>query len=188
MSVPGETIQHASLGMRCTWIETPSSSGGRVVAGEMFVPALCPMPPAHVHPSQEERLRVLAGAATVTIAGTVHRLEAGDEAVVPVGVSHTFVPADDEDLTLVTTLSPALDWDRFCTLAWAVPSDTRGRPDFLRMALVMNQFPGHLYMAGPPVSLQKAVIKMAAALARLTGRSLPPGSQQTDQATFRARP
>jgi mannose-6-phosphate isomerase-like protein (cupin superfamily) len=176
MSAPGETIEHVNLGMRCTWIETSASSAGRVVVGEMFVPSGCPMPPAHVHPHQEERLRVVAGAAIVTIAGRQRRMEASDEAVIPAGVAHTFVPAGDADLTLVASASPALGWDRFCALAWTVPCDARGRPDFLRMALVMNRFPGHLYLAGPPVSLQKAVFKVAAAVARLTGRSLPPGA------------
>jgi hypothetical protein len=46
------------------------------------------------------------------------------------------------------------------------------------MAVVMNRFPGRLYMAGPPVSLQKAVIKIAATVARLTGRSLKPGAEE----------
>lgn len=173
MSEPGDVIEHVSLGMRCTWLETAASSDGRICSGRMFLPAGCPTPPPHVHPRQEERLGVVAGAAVVSLGAEERVLGAGQDIVIGVGTPHTFRPLDG-DLTIIASLSPALDWDEFCRLAWQVPSNPKGRPDFFRMASVLHRYPGLLYMAGPPIVLQRALIAAAARVAQLTGRSVNP--------------
>jgi quercetin dioxygenase-like cupin family protein len=59
----------------------------------------------HVH-SFEEALYVLAGELAIEIDGTVHRLVAGDFALMPVGVSHALANAGDIEVRFLSVNTP----------------------------------------------------------------------------------
>jgi hypothetical protein len=48
-------------------------------------------------------------------------------------------------------------------------SQKKGDPHFLLIALVLNTYPDHLYLAGPPVFLQKLLFALLAPLSRVRG-------------------
>jgi quercetin dioxygenase-like cupin family protein len=57
-------------------------------------------PPEHIHPEQEERFAVTAGAARFRVGGRVMVLGPGESASVPAGTPHTFTNAGDGELRM----------------------------------------------------------------------------------------
>jgi quercetin dioxygenase-like cupin family protein len=67
--------------------------------------------PAHVHPSQEERIEVVDGEVELRLGRRRRRLAAGDSVLVPAGTAHGFRALGDRPARLVNELRPALRTD-----------------------------------------------------------------------------
>ena len=61
----------------------------------------------HVHPALEERYEVLEGEITINLDGESRRLGAGERAVVPAGVRHSFENTGERTAHLVAEAEPA---------------------------------------------------------------------------------
>lgn len=57
-----------------------------------------PGPPEHIHPHDDEIIKVLAGRARITLDGDVHLVEAGSSMRLPAGVPHQIRGDGDEPL------------------------------------------------------------------------------------------
>ena len=110
-----------------------------------------------------------SGLARVRLGRELRTVAPGERLVIPAGTPHTFSNAGAGELQVRNELRPALQWDEFCVRAWRLPADDHGRPNPLQMALLLQRYPDHLYLAGMPLPLQRALISVAAALARLAG-------------------
>jgi mannose-6-phosphate isomerase-like protein (cupin superfamily) len=129
----------------------------------------------HVHPLAEERFIVSAGRIKVVIEGREQIVAAGESAVVPRGKPHYFVNAWDGDTEFTVEFRPAqqhlLFFANFARMT-AEHSEwfsAKGDPPFLLIAASLNNFRDHIYLARPPVWLQKALFAALAPFARLMG-------------------
>ena len=93
----------------------------------------------------------------------------------PRGKPHFFANAGDGAAELEIEFRPAQQQLRFfanfATLAahrteWF---SSKGDPKFLMIALALHTYRDHLYLAGPPIFLQKFIFAMVAPLAKLCG-------------------
>lgn len=69
MARPGETIENPVTRERVTWIETAHSTGGELLAAELYVRPAAAVGLAHRHVRQEERFAVRSGTAGFEVAG-----------------------------------------------------------------------------------------------------------------------
>jgi quercetin dioxygenase-like cupin family protein len=72
-------------------------------------------PPAHLHPVQDERFEVLAGAMRVRVAGQERELAAGEVLEIPRGTAHQMWNGSEEPGRMSWVTSPAgrtLEWLR----------------------------------------------------------------------------
>jgi quercetin dioxygenase-like cupin family protein len=89
-----------------------------------------PPAPAHLHPSQEERFTVLAGAVEVSINGEPRTLREGDELIVPAGTPHEFGGHATEAGTVRWEVRPALRTrEFFIGLFAALQAASDGSPE-----------------------------------------------------------
>lgn len=139
----------------------------------------------HVHPTAEETFIVRTGRIKVVIGGKAVIVEAGQSATVPPGAAHYFQNATMGRAELTVEFRPAQQWIRFFVnfgrLAETRPDwfSAKGDPHFLLIALVLNTYRDHLYLAGLPVFLQRLLFALLAPLARFRGYRLeltPPSS------------
>lgn len=171
MAYAGKTIE--SPDTRLVFEKTARDTGGKLLRFRQFVRADHAPIPAHVHGRQEERFVVLSGRMGVRSGGRELVLEAGEEAVVPPGVPHTFWNAspDGEVLHQLVELRPALDSERFFETVFGLQRDGKlveGRtPNPLVMASVVVGYEN--WLAGPPVILQRLLFPPLALLGRLLG-------------------
>ena len=107
----------------------------------------------------------------VVIEGKEQIVTAGQSAVVPRGKPHYFVNAWDGDTEFTVEFRPAqqhlLFFANFARMTAEHPEwfSAKGDPPFLLIAASLNTFRDHIYLAGPPVWLQKALFAALAPLA-----------------------
>jgi quercetin dioxygenase-like cupin family protein len=115
----------------------------------------------HVHPKAEEEFTVKTGRLNVSIDGLMHLLGPGETIIVPRGKAHLFSNAHQGDTQAVIRFTPAQNHLRFFfNFAMAAQTHPKwfgplGQPKLLGMALALHTFKDHLYLAGPPIWLQK---------------------------------
>ena len=171
MAYEGKTIE--SPDTRLVFEKTAKDTGGKLLRFRQFVRAGHAPVPAHIHGGQEERFVVLSGRMGVRSGGQERILEAGEEAVVPPGVPHTFWNASPKGEVLhhVVELRPALDSERFFETVFGLRRDGKlveGRPpNPLMMAPVIVRYES--WLAGPPVILQRLLFPPLVLLGRLLG-------------------
>jgi mannose-6-phosphate isomerase-like protein (cupin superfamily) len=129
----------------------------------------------HIHPGADEHFAVKSGRIKIVVEGREQIVESGETAVVPRGRPHFFANAGDGAAELEIEFRPAQQQLRFfanfATLAayrteWF---SSKGDPKFLMIALVLHTYRDHLYLAEPPIFLQKFIFAMLAPVARLCG-------------------
>ena len=130
---------------------------------------------AHTHPKADEEFTVRSGWLNVSINGVSHALGPSETITVPRGTVHFFVNAHEGDTALVIRFRPGQSHLRFF-YAFAAAAQThpewfgpKGEPKLLGMALALHTFKDHLYLAGPPIWLQKLLFAALAPIARLAG-------------------
>lgn len=64
-------------------------------------------PPLHVHDHEEEAFYVLSGRGVFVLGDERRELGVGDFVIVPRGTPHTLAPLGDEELRMLTIISPA---------------------------------------------------------------------------------
>ncbi len=69
------------------------------------------IPPLHIHHAEDETFVLLEGEITLYVGDTIHRLSAGDTALAPRGVPHTF-RVESETARWLVACAPA-GFDRF---------------------------------------------------------------------------
>lgn len=170
MARAGDVIEHPR-GERIVFRETSAGSDGALLQFEYFARPRLEGPPAHIHIAQEERFEVMSGTAGFRAAGRESILGAGAVAVVPAMTGHSFWNAGDDELHMTVELRPAANMEEFFETLFRLGregrSDARGRSGLLRDAQLAHEH--RLYLAGPPLLLQKPAVALLAAIARARG-------------------
>lgn len=134
---------------------------------------------SHIHPKSEEYFTVRAGSLKVVIDGKARLVGPGETVVVPRGRPHYFRNGHDGETLFTIRFEPGMKFLRFFlefgTALETHPEwyDEKGNSSLLLSALAFNEFPDQIYVAGPPIWLQKLIFAMLAPIARLKGYHLP---------------
>jgi quercetin dioxygenase-like cupin family protein len=158
---------------------TAADTNGEMLQVEVWATRGANVPP-HVHPSQEERFEVLAGAVTFWVDGERRPATAGDTVSAPPGSVHAFENKGDE-AHLMVEVRPALDLQEFLEaaagLSRARKITPRGIPKspraLLQLAVLARHFQPCTYLARPPLALQRALLWPLVQVARLLGYRAP---------------
>jgi quercetin dioxygenase-like cupin family protein len=131
--------------------------------------------PPHVHRRQEERFEVLGGRVRSNVDGVERSHGPGDVFVAPAGSVHTVWSDGDEDVELLVEFRPALRsedvLETLAALAIEGRTNAAGVPsDPLQLALLVHDFCDEIYLARPPLVVQRALFGPLAWLARRLGR------------------
>lgn len=175
----GESITCPPAGQEITFLETADQTNGEYVRVAISLTEGSTRAHAvkHVHPHQEETITVRSGRMSIDKNGERYILEPGESVTFEPGDAHAFWNGGMEELRIEVELRPALQTELFMRFAFGlsqVGKTTRsGIPlNPLRLGLLMDEFDGHLYLAGIPISLQQIGARILGPLARLAGYSL----------------
>jgi quercetin dioxygenase-like cupin family protein len=170
----GEEIYNPVLQDRIVYRKTAQDTDGELLRLDLFVSPRGGNP-LHVHPLQEEYFKAVSGTLGVQV-GEEHRwLGEGEEAVVPPGTPHRWWnDSDDEEAHVLAELRPALNSETFFETAYGLArdgkTDENGAYNLLQQAVTLTGINrGEIYLASPPVAVQKALLAALAPVGRLLG-------------------
>lgn len=160
------------MGMRVTCRESGASSDGEVFSFTLWMRGGATPPPMHVHPHQEERTAVVAGAVKSRNGDVVRVLTSGDTVTTLPGEPHTVGPAGDEGVEMVAELRPGLGYEQFVERSFALDQaghvNAKGRGNPLRMATAGAR-EAEFFLPRLPLVAQRALLAAMESVARRLG-------------------
>jgi mannose-6-phosphate isomerase-like protein (cupin superfamily) len=113
MAEVGDTVSNPAARMTLRFTQTAASTDGELLEMEATYEPSSNQPPAHFHPSQEERFEIRSGAIRVRIDGAERELAAGASLEVPRRTVHAMWNAGPEDAVVLWQTRPALRTEEF---------------------------------------------------------------------------
>jgi mannose-6-phosphate isomerase-like protein (cupin superfamily) len=177
MARPGETIENPLTGERITFLETAEDTDGELLRFEYAAPPHAEGPPEHIHPRQEERFEIVSGTLVARAGGRERTLGEGQSIAIAAGTPHTFRNPGGEEVRFLVEFRPALGIEPFFETAWGLVRDGRatalGVPkNPLQLAVLAAAYRDEVYLAGPPIPVQKALFAVGAGMLAPLGRLL----------------
>lgn len=169
----GVTFRNPTTGETIEVLEIDDEEDPEQLVGRLTVDPGGSGPPLHVHPRLDEWYEVESGKLTVHLEGDTRVLEAGDTAVVPRGAVHGFENRSDEPVTFLGGSRPGGHLIHILAtlsgLARDDKVDDRGRPGFLQAMVFAKAFRDDIYLASPPLAVQRVLWTVFSPIGRLMG-------------------
>ncbi len=173
MAKAGDVIENPLSGEKIFFDKTGAETNGEYISGRILLAPQGIGPPEHIHPIIQERFKVVSGELNALVNGKERTVSEGEELIVSPGTPHRWWNTTDEEVHIEYVVSPALPLDRFLesvfALAQAGKVNKKGVPSPLRMAPILQKYWNVLYLANPPLRVQKIVMGIIAVLAKLIG-------------------
>jgi quercetin dioxygenase-like cupin family protein len=171
MAQAGDTIENPVTGERIVFRQTSADTNGELLQFDLYLRARGFLPAKHVHARQEERPEVVSGSVRYRLQGEERALGAGEAVVLPPGIAHTLWNDAEEEAHLIMDVRPALEVETALETMFGLARDgktnDKGMPNTLHAALLAREY--ELFLAGPPVAMQRAGTAILAPIARLLG-------------------
>ena len=171
MANKGQSIENKITGEKITWLETAKESKGKVLRLDFSVRPKGALPVRHFHPRQDETFEMKRGTLKVEVNGQIHYLQPGERITIPQGAPHQWWNEGEEEANLLVTFTPALNTETFLEQFFGLCNSGKtsadGTPKFLQLMTMVNAY--ELYVAGPPLPIQKVMGVVIGTLARLSG-------------------
>lgn len=173
MPQPGDVISNPGMGARIVFEETPANNDGRLLRFRYFLGPHRTVAPAHVHPRQVERFEVVAGTLHGKVGGRELTAGPGHHHTNEPGTPHTWWNAGGEEAELLVEFRPGMRtdelFDRIFALSRAGKANRQGIPSPLQLAVLLDAYPDEFYPAALPLPVTRALVRIAAPVARLLG-------------------
>lgn len=182
MPLTGARLSHPVLGIDLVATEVDEDRGARLVIDYTIQPHRPRDEFRHVHRTWTERFEIQAGSAHYELGGRELAAEAGDRIDLPAGVPHLHPWNVGDDVLVmrqVATLDPpdpnalrdvAYGFATLYGLAGEGKSNAKGQPPFLQGAMTIRAFqPYGIFLAGPPVGVQRALFGLLSLVGRAAG-------------------
>jgi mannose-6-phosphate isomerase-like protein (cupin superfamily) len=178
MSKRGEVVEHPVTGERITFLETAEETNGEYALLGLRVKAHGFVAAPHVHPRLQETFEILKGTFTFLVDGEKREVNPGEGTTVPAGSPHAWWNSGEEEGVAVIEFRPALKAEEFFETFFGLAQDGKvspktGLPNVLWLAVILRSYRDFLYLAKPPLPVQRAIVTPLAAVARLLGHKLP---------------
>jgi len=169
----GDVIENPVTGERTTFVRTSRQTGGALAELDLELTPQAFLAAEHIHRSQEEKFRVIEGQVLLRCRG-VESISGPEETVtVPAGAPHAWAPHGGAGARVRITFTPGAGiedfFEEFFRLAREGRVDSKGMPSppvSARLGLAHD-----MYLAGPPVPLQRAAFRVLATTEKLLHRS-----------------
>jgi mannose-6-phosphate isomerase-like protein (cupin superfamily) len=169
----GEVLESPINGQRAVFRETAQDTGGELLRLDFFVASGGFLGNEHLHPKQEERIRVLSGTLRCRVGGSEWNVGPNEVAVVPPTVPHTLWNQSNEEAHALVEYRPALRMEILFETLFGLGQDGKtdegGSPNLLQGAVMLDEYKDEYRLARPPLPAQKMLLAVLAPLGRLLG-------------------
>jgi quercetin dioxygenase-like cupin family protein len=172
----GDEMVNEVTGLRTVFRKTAEDTGGELLQVDWIGEPGWTAGPKHVHRKQLERFTVVSGALGVHVDGAERAYGPGEVAEAPAGSVHTAWNAGKcgEKVHALVEFEPALrsevPLETLAGLARDGKVNGAGVPkNPFRLALLIRDYEDELYLASPPLLVQRAVFGPLALIGQLLG-------------------
>lgn len=172
MATKGQTISNNKTGEKITWLETAKETNGSRLVFDFEVSPKGKLPVVHFHPNQSETFVVKKGSFTIRVKGAIKTLNSGDTFTIDKGLPHQWWnESASVTAEMTVTFEPALNTEIFLEQFYGLGNNNKTKPDgtpaFLQIMAMTNEY--QIYIAGPPLQIQKIMGFILGGIARLVG-------------------
>jgi quercetin dioxygenase-like cupin family protein len=169
----GNVIENPITGERIEFLQTAEDTGGTLLQLMLTVKPGGFVAAPHIHPKQEERFMVKSGTIRLQVDEEEQLLSAGQEGRVPPGMTHVWWNGGADELKALVEFRPALRTQDTLSTIFALARDGKtnkmGVPNLLQIAVTVRKYGGNMYLAKPPIVVQKLLFASIAWIGRLLG-------------------
>ena len=174
MARAGDVLENPVTGLQTIFRKTAQDTEGELLQVDWIGKAGWKAGPKHVHPYQEERFTVLSGTLASYVDGAERVHGPGEVVTAPASSVHTVWNAGDGVVHALVEFRPALrsevPLETLARLARDGKTNKEGVPkNLLRAALLFHDYEDEIYLARPPLFVQRAIFGALAAVGRLLG-------------------
>lgn len=174
MATSGDVLEHPVTREKIVFRKTAADTGGELIEADFYMQPGAFVAAEHIHPRQEERFEVIAGALRGRVEGKALAAGPGTTVVVSPGVPHIWWNAGDTELHVRVEVRPALEFERFFETFFGLAqagkvSPKTGLPNPFQLALIMRAHRRELVLARPPQPVQALLFGLLAPVGRALG-------------------
>ena len=171
------TVENRQTGEILRMRRVRGGDGHTVLILEGSLPPGPSAAPPQVHLDSRETIVVRTGLLGIQIGREKFEVPAGQTAVMPPGVVHTWWNAGDELMQLSGRAVPASDTDRYIQALWEVSNASPGRPSIFYLAHILWRHRHTQAVALPPRVIQRIafplILLLGTALGKYRGTAWP---------------
>jgi mannose-6-phosphate isomerase-like protein (cupin superfamily) len=174
MAKAGDTIESPPTGARIVFLKTARDTDGELLQIDDVMKGGGRVAIEHVHPHMEERFEILSGTARMSMRGQERDVGAGETVVVPAGTPHVWGNPHDDEVHLIIEFRPALRMEEWFETFFGLQKDGKvnpnsGLPNALQWAVISREYEDELYLASPPLLVQRVRFGLLATIGKLLG-------------------
>jgi mannose-6-phosphate isomerase-like protein (cupin superfamily) len=174
MAKAGDTIESPPTGARIRFLKTARDTNGELLQIDDVMQGGGRVAIEHVHPYIEERFEILSGTARFSMRGQQRDVGAGETVVVPAGTPHVWGNPHNDEVHLIIEFRPALRMEEWFETFFGLQKDGKvnpnsGLPNPLQWAIISREYEDELYLASPPLLVQRVRFGLLAQIGKLLG-------------------
>lgn len=185
----GDIITNPITGEKMKFLQTAEDTSGNLLQILLTVEPNGFVAAPHIHPMQEERFMIKSGTIRLQIDGKERLLKAGEEGVIPASTPHVWWNAGQDILEAIVEFRPTLRTQDVLSTIFALArdgkTDKKGVPNILQIAVILRKYRNDMYLAKPPIAVQRLLFAAIAWIGRLKGYH-PNYPFQVDQGQIRS--
>jgi quercetin dioxygenase-like cupin family protein len=187
----GDIIENPITSEKMEFLQTAEDTNGALLQVALLVKPGGFVAAPHIHPVQEERFFLNSGTIRLQVDGSEQLLSAGQEGVIPPGTPHVWWNAGQDNLEAIVEFRPALRTQDVLSTIFALArdglTDAKGVPNLLQIAVMKRKYWDDMYLAKPPIAVQKLLFLSITWIGRLLGYHPDyPFCSETREAVMRA--
>jgi quercetin dioxygenase-like cupin family protein len=171
MPQKGQILKNPATGDLYEYLELSKDTNGERITlkqtlnkGQLY--------PTHFHTLQDESFEVLEGKLTIWSEGKTKTLSPGEKMILPKNKPHNHYNNDEEPVSFIQTVSPALDFEYWMENIIGLTTDGKiknGKAGFLQDLVTLKYLDSKTFLANMPLSLQKILMNLVGPVGRLFG-------------------
>lgn len=172
MPTQGQTIINPTNGDSYEFLETAEDTNGERVTVKTILKNKGKIVPNHFHVLQDETFEVVSGQLTVILEGKAQVISAGEKITIPKNAPHNHYNVEDNPVTYLHSVTPALDFDYLVENIVGLASDGKsknGKFGLVQELVTLKYLDSKSYLADIPLGVQKVLMNTIAPVARLFG-------------------
>ena len=172
MPFKGQILINPNTGDVFEFLETSNDTNGARMTLKQTVKTKGHLYPNHFHTLQDENFEVLAGTLTIWLDGKTKKIFPGKNITLPKNIPHNHYNGDDEAVTFIQIVSPALDFEYLLENIIGLTKDGKmrnGKAGLLQEFVSLKYLDSKTFLPEIPLVIQKILVNIVGPLGRLFG-------------------